>query len=131
MISWDEYKKEAKERGSLAMEVFIIESQPQGDLELVKQYLPLHLAYQEELEASGKLMLAGPVSDASGKYLDGGGLIIYRASSLEEANQIALNDPMHSHNARTFTIKRWLINEGNLQLNIKLSAQSIRLTADK
>ncbi len=131
MISWDEYKEEAKERGSLAMEVFIIESHPQGNLELVKQYLPLHLAYQEELEASGILMLAGPVSDASGKYLDGGGLIIYKASSLEEATQIALKDPMHSHHARKFTIKRWLINEGNLQLNIKLSAQSIRLTADK
>jgi uncharacterized protein YciI len=131
MISWNKYKAEAKQRGSLAMEVFVVDSNANATPETVKKYLPEHLAYQEQLESLGILMFAGPVSDASGESLEGSGLIIYRASSLQEANEIAQKDPMHRNGARTFTIKRWLINEGSLQLDIKLSAQAIRLSTDK
>lgn len=131
MISWNDYKTEAKERGSLAMEVFVVESKPQASLETVKQYLAQHLAYQSKMESLGILMFAGPLSDPSCESLDGSGLIIYRASSLQEANEIAEKDPMHSNGARAFTIKRWLINEGSLQLDIKLSAQSVALNVDK
>ncbi|WP_413700894.1 YciI family protein [Psychromonas sp. KJ10-10] len=114
MVSWNEYKAEAKQRGSLALEVFVVESNPKASAETIKEYLPLHLAYQAELESLGILMFAGPVSDASGENLEGAGLIIYRASSLQEAQNIAEKDPMHSKGARTFNIKRWLINEGSL-----------------
>ncbi|MEI6896638.1 MAG: YciI family protein [Psychromonas sp.] len=130
MIPWNKYKAEAKERGALAMEVFVIESKPNASLETIKSCLPLHLAYQAELESLGLLMFAGPLSESSGQFLDGTGLMIYRAQSLAEAHELAQKDPMHSSGCRVFGIKRWLINEGSLQLDIKLSAQSIRLTVD-
>lgn len=131
MIPWNEYKAEAKARGSLAMEVFIIESTPSEGLDAVKSNLHMHLAYQTELESLGILMFAGPISDPSGQYMDGTGFIIYRARTFEEANDFALKDPMHSSGARKYSIKRWLINEGSLQLDIKLSAQSVCMTVDK
>ncbi|MGX9416778.1 YciI family protein [Vibrio sp. WJH972] len=131
MISWQDYKTEAKERGALALEVFVVESKPNTDLEVIKHYLPSHLAYQAELEASGSLMLAGPMSDSTGESLEGAGLIVYRASTLEKATQLAEADPMHSSGARVFKIRRWLINEGSMQIDIRLSAQVVTLSGDE
>lgn len=127
MPKWSEYKKEAKERGSLAFEVYCVQSTPAGDMAVVKDYLPKHLAYQSDQEKKGKLMFAGPVSDLSGELMEGAGLIIYKTESFDEANRIAEADPMHSSGARHYTIRRWLINEGSLQLDIKLSGQKISL----
>lgn len=130
MVDWTEYKAASKARGSLAMEVFVIESTPAGDPALVKNTLSEHLAYQAEQELAGTLMLAGPMSDASGENMNGTGMIIYKTSSLEAAKSIAEQDPMHKNGARTFKIRRWLINEGSLQVDIKLSAQSVSLSAE-
>lgn len=127
MPNWKEYKKESTERGSLAFEVYCVQSTPAGDIDAIKQNLPAHLAYQAEQEKNGTLMLAGPVSDLSGQLMEGAGQIIYRTTSLEEAQAITANDPMHLSGARSYTIRRWLINEGSFQLNLKLSAQSIEL----
>jgi uncharacterized protein YciI len=130
MSKWDDYKAEAKQRGSLALEVYVVKSKPNASMETIKQYLSQHLAYQSQLEALGLLMFAGPLSDSSCESLDGTGLIIYRARSLAEATEMAEQDPMHRHGARIFTIRRWLINEGSLQLDIKLSAQSVALSVE-
>ncbi|MDB4838069.1 YciI family protein [Marinomonas sp.] len=126
-MDWKEYKAASKARGSLALEVFVIVSTPTGSPEFVKQNLPDHLSYQAEQEAAGVLMFAGPLSDETGDIMNGGGMILYKTESLEIAKRIAEQDPMHLSGARAFTIRRWLINEGSLQLDIKLSAQSISL----
>ena len=128
MVAWSEYKQIATERGALAWELYAVISTPTGDPEAVKANLPAHLAYQAEQEQAGHLVLAGPLSDETGEHMQGKGLIIYRAESLEQARTIAENDPMHLSGARGFEIRRWLINEGSLQLNLKLSSQSIQLT---
>ena len=60
------------------------------------------------------LVFAGPLSDVSGEYLSGEGLIIYRAATLTEADILAAADPMHAEGCRTYTLKRWLINEGHI-----------------
>ncbi len=125
MPTWKEYKKESVERGSLAFEVYCVHSKPAGEMSAVKQNLPAHLAYQAEQEKKGTLMLAGPVSDLSGELMEGEGQIIYRTASLEEALKITENDPMHLSGARSFTIRRWLINEGSFQLDLKLSTRRI------
>jgi uncharacterized protein YciI len=130
MADWKEYKTESKERGSLAMEVYVVESTPITEPEIVKQNLPAHLAYQAEQELAGRLMFAGPLSDESGDNMKGSGLIIYKTQSLEMAKDIAEQDPMHLSGARSFRIRRWLINEGSLQIDIKLSAQSVSLADD-
>ena len=91
------------------------------------EVLPAHLEYQKAMEADGKLVLAGPLSDESGEQMQGSGMIIYRAGSIEEARQIAENDPMHAKGKRSYTLRRWLVNEGSLTLTVKLSGQTMTL----
>ena len=112
MPKWEDYKAEARSRGALALELFVVHSVPAGDGALVKAALPEHLAYQAQLETEGTLVLAGPLSDESGDEMPGMGMIIYRAQSFEHARELAANDPMHRDGARSFTLRKWLINEG-------------------
>ncbi len=121
VVSWTNYKSEAKARGALALELYAAVSTPAGEPEDVKANLPAHLAYQAELERSGNLAFAGPMSDESGDNMQGIGLIIYRAESFEEAKSLAEGDPMHASGARSFVLRRWLINEGSLTLSVGLS----------
>jgi uncharacterized protein YciI len=127
MPAWDEYKSIAQQRGSLAHELYVVFSEPAAPPEQIKQILPQHLAYQAEQEKIGSLVMAGPMSDPSGELMEGVGMIIYRAESLDAARKLAENDPMHSSGSRTFSLRRWLVNEGSITLNVKLSAQSITL----
>lgn len=128
MVAWLDYKKEASGRGALALECYVVVSLPANGVTLVKQHLADHLAYQAQQEAVGNLMFAGPLSDLSGDQMEGAGMIIYQTQNLEQAKSIAEQDPMHKSGARIFTLRRWLINEGSLQLDIKLSAQSVKLS---
>lgn len=125
MPAWNDYKKEAKERGSLAFELYVVESTPVAPPEELRAVLPDHLAYQKEQEDAGKLFLAGPLSDPTGEQMMGTGMIVYRASSLEEAKSITEGDPMHAKGIRTFQIRKWLVNEGSLSFNVSLSSQSV------
>jgi len=106
---------------------YLIFSTPAAPPEQLKEQLPGHLAYQAELEQNGHLVMAGPMSDVTGEQMEGMGMIIYRAASMEAARKLAENDPMHSSGTRTFVMHRWLVNEGNLSINVKLSEQSVTL----
>jgi len=128
MVAWTEYKSAAKERGSLAFELYVAHSTPAAPPEQLKEHLPSHLAYQASLEAAGSLAFAGPLSDLSGDHMEGMGMIVYRARSLEEAKSFAEADPMHSSGTRTYSLRRWMINEGSFQLNVQLSAQSVNFS---
>ena len=123
MPSWEDYKKIAKSRGALALELYVVESTPSGDEQLLKATLPDHLAYQKDMEAKGALVLAGPLSDDTGNLMQGFGLIVYRARSFEEARSFAEGDPMHKAGARSFKLRRWLVNEGSLNITLSLSEQ--------
>lgn len=127
MVAWVEYKSHAMERGALALELYAAQSTPHGSPEDVKAHLADHLAYQAELERAGQLAFAGPMSDETGANMQGMGLIIYRAESLEAARALAEADPMHKSGARTFVLRRWLINEGSLTLQVGLSTGTARL----
>lgn len=128
MVKWVDYKSEAKARGALALELFVVRTDPAGAPQDVKANLPDHLAYQRKLEESGQLVMAGPVSDASGEEMQGAGMILYRAESLESARALAEADPMHISGARAFTITKWLVNEGSLGLNVGLSTGKVVLS---
>jgi len=128
MVAWTEYKQMAKERGALALELFVVESTPAKRPEDVKENLPAHLGYQRDLEKRGVLVLAGPLSDATGAIMVGTGLIIYRAGSMAEAVQLANGDPMHQSGARSFTLRKWLVNEGSISLSVGLSTGSATLS---
>ena len=126
MVAWSDYKTAARERGSLALELYVVVSTPVKSPDEVKNVLPAHLAYQGEQEQRGQLAFAGPLSDLTGEQMEGVGMIIYRAESLQAARKIADEDPMHKSGTREYTIRRWLVNEGSMQLDVKLSAQSVR-----
>lgn len=128
MPAWDSYKAEARARGALALELYVVHSVPAGDPEAVKSTLPDHLAYQARLEGEGKLALAGPMSNDSGTQVEGMGMIIYRAASLDEARALAEADPMHARGARSFTLRKWLVNEGALTLSVGLSTGKVALS---
>lgn len=123
MPSWQEYKKIAKSRGALALELYVVHSNPNDDRDLLKATLPDHLDYQKDMEAKGALVFAGPLSDDTGEEMQGCGMIVYRAGSFEEARAFAEADPMHERGARSFTLRRWLVNEGALTVTLSLSGQ--------
>lgn len=125
MVAWNEYKAVARGRGALAFEVFVAESTPQKSPDEVKAVLPQHLEYVRGLEVSGKLMLAGPLSDDSGEEMQGAGMLVFRAASMEDARTLAENDPMHLSGARTFRLRKWLVNEGSLSITAGLSSGQI------
>ncbi|MEP1209749.1 MAG: YciI family protein [Rhizobiaceae bacterium] len=127
MPLWNEYKEIARERGSLAFELFVVESTPAVGPDIMKEALPRHLAYQKEMEAAGKLFLAGPMSDDTGEQMMGAGLIIYRAESMDQARDIARQDPMHAEGCRTFTLRKWLVNEGSPSFETRLSDKKVIL----
>lgn len=127
MVAWNEYRNIAQERGALALELYVVQTTPAGRPEDVKRNLTDHLAYQRQLEESGVLVLAGPVSDPTGEIMVGAGLIIYRAESMEAATNIASDDPMHKSGARDFTLRKWLVNEGSLSINVGLSTGRAKL----
>ncbi len=128
MVAWTEYRDIARDRGALAFELYVVTSTPAKGPEAIKESLPDHLAYQREMEESGKLVMAGPMSDATGEHMLGVGLIVYRANSLEEATALAEADPMHATGARSFEIRKWLVNEGNMTINVGLSTGHVKLS---
>ena len=128
MVAWDDYKAIAKDRGALALELYVVESKPQKSPDDVKQCLPAHLEYQRGLEQRGILVLAGPLSDPTGDTMEGAGLIVYRAGSMAEAKRLAEDDPMHRDGARGFTLRKWLVNEGSVSLNVGLSTGKAQLS---
>ncbi len=127
MVAWADYRNAAQERGSLALELYVVISSAAGSGEDVKVNLPAHLAYQAEKERERVLAFAGPLSDLTGESMEGTGLIVYRAASLDEARSIAEQDPMHKNGARDFTIRRWLINEGSFSITVGLSTGAVKL----
>lgn len=56
-----------------------------------KVYRPAHLARMEPLNAQGRVILAGPLTDKAGS------LIVIEAESLEEATAFAREDPYTIH----------------------------------
>ena len=127
MPSWEAYREAARARGSLAFELYVVLTIPVATQEELKACLPEHLDYQRQLENEGSLAFAGPLSDESGTEMHGMGLIIYRAGSFEQARDLADNDPMHERGVRTYTLRKWMVNEGQVSLTARLSAQSVAL----
>lgn len=74
---------------------------PMKDEELSKKHRPDHLAYLEKRRSEGKIF-------ANGRFVDGtGGLVIYKADTVEEAKQLAEEDPFVQVGARHCHIHEW------------------------
>ncbi|MBO9605689.1 MAG: hypothetical protein J7639_07045 [Paenibacillaceae bacterium] len=71
------------------------------DAELNAKVRPAHLEYLNGLYKEGKVVMAGPFTDKKG------GMVIYRADSFEEAQQLAEADPVIAEKARTLELREW------------------------
>nr|WP_298100654.1 YciI-like protein [uncultured Shinella sp.] len=69
---------------------FLCQDKP-GALQVRMDTRPDHVAYLNDLNASGKLAFAGPFLGDDGKPT--GSLVVVKAETIEEARQIAANDP--------------------------------------
>ena len=127
MPTFSEYKETARARGALAFEVFVVTSRPLVGPDVFSKHLPEHLAYLGEQERAGTLMMAGPLSDETGVEMSGIGFQVWRAESWDSAQALAAGDPMHVAGVKTFEMRRWLINEGSLNVTVGLSSKGIDL----
>jgi len=71
------------------------------DADRIAAARPSHIEYLERLVAEGKIHLRGRFPDGSG------GLTIYRADTLEEAQVLAGSDPFVSSGARHLELHEW------------------------
>lgn len=107
----------------LRKEFYVVTTTPARSPQIAK-LLPEHLDYQVRLEREGKLFGAGPFYE-EGDDVPSGGMIILRAQSAAEAREIADADPFHKAGLRTYTLRKWMMNEGAITLTIRFSDQSV------
>ena len=74
---------------------------PIVDQELNAKIRPAHLEYIHDLYKQDKVFMAGPFTDKQG------GMVIYKAASLEEARKLAEGDPVVVEGARTLELREW------------------------
>ncbi len=114
--------------GMLHKRLYVIFTKPAPGMEArIEEVTPEHLAFQVELERTGIMFAAGPFLNQDEKTAPEEGMIIYRAESLQAAQEIADSDPMHSSGARTYTIRPWLVNEGGFKLSVSFSEGKFKL----
>ncbi len=125
VITWNEIIGKCEEIGVLAKKLYVVFTSPANGLGPVMENLDEHLAHQHEIEQNGTMFAAGPfATDDESQWL-GEGMVIIRANSLAEAEQIAAKDPMHASGARTYRIRPWLMNEGKISVRVTYSDQKL------
>ena len=107
----------------LKKDLYVIFTRPVAPREELLKLLPKHLARQVELEKEGILFAAGPM-EPQDKDQVRTGMIIVRAGSFDEADEIAKADPFHAAGLREYEIWNWSMNEGSFNVTINYSDQS-------
>lgn len=120
---WQGMIENVAAKGLLAKRMYVVFTSPTGGMEAVMANLEAHLAYQIDLEARGIMFGAGPFANDAETDWEGEGMVIVRATSLDEAKAIAEADPMHKSGARNFRIRPWLLNEGSYTVTVRYSQQ--------
>jgi len=74
---------------------------PMQDEEKSATFRPDHLAYLEQKRNEGLVF-------ATGRFVDGwGGMVIYKVETLEQAQELANNDPYVVQGARKCEVREW------------------------
>lgn len=123
-MKWEDYAEKCRAAGNLALEVFVCFTNPVKPGPPPPDVMAEHKAYIAGLETGGQVFLAGPLSNADGTHMSGGGMIVFAAASLAEARALAENDPMHKAGVREFTMQAWRLNEGAPLPGMRLSSRS-------
>ena len=120
-LSWIDKVADVRSKGVLGMQLYVVLTTPAGEMDAVLAQMGPHLAYQKKLEEDGIMFAAGPFADDDETVWSGAGMVIIRAKDVQEAREIAAQDPMHVSGARTFHVRPWLLNEGSLTLRVTYS----------
>jgi uncharacterized protein YciI len=126
-MPWADMLKYSAEQELLAKPLYLVLSTPAHGLERVLEVADEHIDYQRELESRGVMFAAGPLATLDQQNWEGDGAFVYRADSLATAKAIADADPMHHKGARTYEIRLWLLNEGNLGIEVQLSRNTAHI----
>ena len=105
----------------LNKDLYVVFTKPKNGMKAVMENLEEHLKFQVSLEKNGVMFGAGPFWEDNEIDWNGEGMVIITANNLDHAKQIAASDPMHQSGARNFTVRPWLLNEGNIQVSLDYS----------
>lgn len=109
----------------LRQSLYVITTTPARG-EGMQEVLPAHLEYQIKLERDGILFGAGPLFE-EGATVPYGGMIVLRAKDEAEARAHADADPFHASGLRSYTVNRWMLNEGAMTLTVRYSDQTAEI----
>ncbi len=123
VVTWKDIVERCETMGVLAKKLYVVFTSPAEGLGKVMENLEEHLAYQHQIEQNGIMFAAGPFATDDEANWQGEGMVIIRANTLAEAEQVAAADPMHSSGARTFRVRPWLMNEGSFTVRVTYSDQ--------
>ncbi len=85
-----------------------------------------HFAYLTNLEARGILFAAGPFIVGDGTR-HGAGMMISRAGSIQDADEIAAQEPYRKYGLRTHKPMPWQWAEGAITQTIPMKARSFEV----
>ena len=111
----------------LNKDLYVVFTKPTNGMITVMENLEDHLKFQVSLEKQGIMFGAGPFWEDNEIDWNGEGMVIIRANSIDHAKEIASNNPKHKSGARSFTIRPWLLNEGNIEISLDYSTGKFKL----
>ena len=111
----------------LNKDLYVVFTKPTNGMIPVMENLEDHLKFQVSLEKQGIMFGAGPFWEDNEIDWNGEGMVIIRANSIEHAKEIASSDPMHKSGARSFTVRPWLLNEGNIEISLDYSTGKFKI----
>ena len=111
----------------LNKDLYVVFTKPTNGMITVMENLEDHLKFQVSLEKQGIMFGAGPFWEDNEIDWKGEGMVIIRANSIDHAKEIASTDPMHKSGARSFTVRPWLLNEGNIEISLDYSTGKFKL----
>ena len=111
----------------LNKDLYVVFTKPTNGMIPVMENLEDHLKFQVSLEKQGIMFGAGPFWEDNEIDWNGEGMVIIRANSIDHAKEIARSDPMHKSGARSFKVRPWLLNEGNIEISLDYSTGKFKV----
>ena len=78
-----------------------------------------HYRWLIGLEKQGKVFASGPMFDKDGEK--SAGVTVFSTETWEEAESLVAEDPFCASGAMEFSLKRWQINEGRINIAVDFS----------
>ncbi len=110
----------------LAKRFFVMLRTPRA-IDRVDTLLTEHLRWMVAAEGRGQIFASGPFVAKDRKPGELGGLTIIRASSRDEAEAIALQDPFIAEGVFDYELREWMLMEGRISFSLSLSKCSVNV----